>query len=64
MYNGLVTPFWKNALQSLPAEVRHRYVHQIEQAERWELRLASIVEGWSRAKAAFARMFKTPRSAH
>lgn len=64
MHNKLVTPFWKNALQSLPAEARHRYVHQLEQAERWELRLASIVEGWSRAKAAFARMLQTPRSVH
>ncbi len=64
MHNRLVTPFWKNALQSLPAEVRQRYVHQIEQAERWELRLASIVEGWSRAKAAFPRMLQTRRSAH
>ena len=64
MDNELVTPFWKNALQSLPAEVRHRHLRQIEQAERWELRLASVVEGWSRAKAAFPRMFQARRSAH
>ena len=64
MHNELVTPFWKNALQSFPVELRHRYVHQIEQAERWELRLASIVEGWSRGKAAFARMFPIRRPAH
>ena len=64
MHNALVTPFWKNALHSLPAELRNRYVHQIEAAERWELRLDATVEAWSRVKTAFAKMFQTPRSAH
>jgi hypothetical protein len=64
MHNHLVTPFWKNALQSLPAEVRPRYVLQMEAAERWELRLTGLVEFVSRARAAFGRMFQTPRSAH
>jgi hypothetical protein len=64
MRNKLVTSFWKNALESLPPAVRARYVHEIEAAERWELRLDVLVAAWSRAKAAFARMFQTPRSAH
>ena len=64
MRNELTTQFWKNALLSLPANVRSRYVHQIEQAERWELRLNAIVEAWSRAKAAFGRTFQIPRGAH
>jgi hypothetical protein len=63
MRNELVTPFWKNALESLPAALRARYVRQIEAAERWELRLDALVEACSRAKAAFGRMFQT-RSAH
>ena len=50
MHNHLVTPFWKNALQSLPAEVRPRYVLQMEAAERWELRLTGLVEFVSRAR--------------
>jgi hypothetical protein len=64
MRNELTTQFWKNALLALPADVRSRYVHQIEQAERWELRLDAIVEAWSRAKAAFAKTFQTLRGAH
>ena len=64
MRNTLVTPFWKNALESLPSGYRSRYVHDIEAAERWELRLDAAVEVWSRARSAVARMFQTPRSAH
>jgi hypothetical protein len=64
MRNQLTTQFWKNALLALPVSVRSRYVHQIEQAERWELRLNAAVQTWSRAKAAFAKTFQTPRSAH
>ena len=64
MHNNLTTSFWKNALLALPAELRPRYVHQIEQAERWELALNAIVRFWSRMKAAFGRTFQTPRSAH
>jgi hypothetical protein len=51
MRNDLVTPFWKNALASLPADLRPRYEHHIAAAERWELRLDAIVELWSRLKA-------------
>lgn len=64
MRSQLVTPFWKNALQSLPVELRARYVSDMEAAERWELRIAALIEAGSRAKSALARMFQTPRSAH
>ncbi len=64
MRNELVTPFWKNALKSLPTEVRDRYVHDLEAAERWELRVKALIEAGSRVKSVFARMFQTPRGAH
>jgi hypothetical protein len=64
MRNRLVTPFWKAALESLPSAVRSRYLHDIEAAERWELRLNAAVERWTRAKSAFVRMFQAPRGAH
>lgn len=64
MRNRLVTPFWKNALESLPASLRDRYVHDLEAAERWERRVDATVESLSRAKAAVTRMFQAPRGAH
>ena len=64
MRNRLVTPFWKAALESLPSAVRSRYLHDIEAAERWELRLNAAVERCTRAKSAFFRMFQAPRGAH
>ena len=56
----LKTPFWKKAAASLPANIRARHIHAIEQAERWELALDGAIETWSRVKATFAQ----PRSAH
>jgi hypothetical protein len=64
MRNELVTPFWKNALNSLPVHLRSRYAHELAAAERLELRIDALVEAWSRAKGAFARTFRTLRSAH
>jgi hypothetical protein len=64
MRNQLTTVFWKNALAQLPAEIRARHVHEIEAAERWELRLNALIEAWTHAKGALSRMFQTPRSAH
>jgi hypothetical protein len=64
---ALTTPFWQAAYQSLPQEVRHRYLAHFEHAERWELRLDAAIEAVSRAKAALARLLHTPgkpRSAH
>jgi hypothetical protein len=64
MRNELVTPFWKDALESLPASLRARYAHDIAAAERWELRIDALIQAWTRLKAAFGRAFQTPRSAH
>jgi hypothetical protein len=67
MRNALTTPFWQAAYQSLPQQVRHRYLRHFERAERWELGLEAAIEAVSRAKAACARLFHTPskpRSAH
>lgn len=67
MRNTLHTPFWRAVYQSLPGDVRHRYLAHIERAERWELALDAVIETLSRAKNALARLFNTPagpRSAH
>ena len=64
MRNQPVTQFWKNALESLPAGVRARYAADFAAAERWELRLGSLIEAWSFAKHAISRVFQAPRSAH
>lgn len=64
MRNRFVTPFWKNALDSLPASVRPRYAADFEAAERWELRLAAMIERWSTVKNAIGRAVRAPRSAH
>ena len=50
MRNQFATPFWKNALESLPESLRPRYVNDFAAAERWELRLDAIVEGWTRLR--------------
>ena len=55
MRNEITTPFWKNALASLPASVRSRYAADIAAAERWELRIDAAVKGLSRASRAFGR---------
>ncbi len=52
MRNDLVTPFWRNAYDSLPAHVRQRYAAEFVAAERWELTLRALIEAWTRAKAA------------
>jgi hypothetical protein len=64
MRNELTTKFWKNALAQLPPEIQSRHVHDIEAAERWELRLNALIKIWTHAKIALGRMFQTPRSAH
>ena len=47
----LKTPFWKKAAASLPAQVRARYMTQLEHAERWELALGRMIEAVARIKA-------------
>jgi hypothetical protein len=64
MRNEFVTPFWKNALASLPASVRPRYELQLQAAERWELAIGAVIETLSRAWAGIGRAFHTPSRAH
>ena len=66
-HNALTTPFWQAAYQSLPQEVRHRYLVHFERAERWELGLDATIVAATRAKAALSRLLHAPgkpRSAH
>jgi len=62
MRNEFVTPFWKNALASLPKAVQERYELQLHAAERWELAFGSLIELVSRAKT--GRLFHAPTGAH
>ena len=64
MRNELNTAFWQKALELLPPGVRQRHLHDIEAVERWELRLQALIELFTCAKDALARLFHTPRSAH
>ena len=61
---NLKTAFWRNAAASLPAQVRARYMLDLERAERWELALARAVEALTRAKSALGRGLHAPRGAH
>jgi len=64
MRNDFVTPFWKDALSSLPGPLQERYALQMKAAERWELAFGALIEIVSRARAGFERMFHTPTGAH
>jgi hypothetical protein len=64
MRNEFVTPFWKNALASLPESVQPRYELQLQAAERWELAIGRLIETLSRAWAGIGRVFHTPTGAH
>ena len=58
MRKSLATPFWQNALQSLPAPLRGRYAPLFESAERWELRLDALIEAGSRVARGFSQGMK------
>ena len=62
--NEFVTPFWKDALASLPEEIQYRYALQMRAAERWELAFGNLIELLSRASAGISRLFHTPSRAH
>jgi hypothetical protein len=64
MRNEFVTPFWKNALASLPESVQPRYELQLQAAERWELAFGTMIETLSRAWAGIGRVFNAPTGAH
>jgi hypothetical protein len=59
MRSRFVTQFWQQAHQSLPAELRPRYLAQMQAAERWELAIGRVVEACSAAKNTIARLFHT-----
>jgi hypothetical protein len=65
MRNDFVTPFWKDALASLPKPVQQRYSLQMHAAERWELGFGALIELIARAWAGIGRLFHTtPTGAH
>ena len=64
MRNQFVTKFWHEAHQSLPAELRPRYLSQMQAAERWELVIGRVVRTCSSAKNTIARLFHTKKLAH
>ena len=59
MRKDFATRFWHEAHQSLPAELRPRYLAQMQAAERWELAIGQVVETVSSAKNTIARLFHT-----
>jgi len=59
MRNEINTPFWKNALESLPASLRSRYASDIAAAERWELRIDAALKGLKRARSAVSKGLQT-----
>ena len=64
MRNGLVTPFWQKAAQSLPVPFRERYEGYFERAERWDLALDEAVSFLARTKSRLAKSFHSgPHSA-
>jgi hypothetical protein len=64
MHNEFRTQFWQRAYESLPRGAREQYLTQIKAAERWELALGELIERWSRAKNAVAKLFQSPSRAH
>jgi hypothetical protein len=64
MRNEFVTPFWKDALASLPEQVQERYSLQMHAAERWELGFGALIETVSRAWAGIGHLFHKPTAAH
>ncbi|MGH8691467.1 MAG: hypothetical protein ACREUS_10620 [Burkholderiales bacterium] len=60
MRNEFRTPFWQNAYESLPTQVRAQYLTQIKAAERWELALGDLLQAWSRVKNAVVKLLRRP----
>lgn len=68
MRNQATTNFWKNALESLPPQIRARYALQFQAAERRELSLDALIEAGVCARHALKKLslklgLYTPRSA-
>ncbi len=62
MRKDFVTNFWQQAYDKLPAASRAQYLTHMKAAERWELAVDDVIEVWSRAKGALAKLFHTPRT--
>ena len=52
----MTTLFWKDALASLPPNVRRRYAASFEAAERLEALLDLGIEAWGSVKHALAKI--------
>ena len=59
MRKDFATSFWHEAHQSLPEELRPRYLAQMQAAERWELAIGHVVQTVSSARNTIARLFHT-----
>ena len=59
MRKDFATRFWHEAHQSLPEELRPRYLSQMQAAERWELAIGRVVQTVSSARNTIARLFHT-----
>jgi hypothetical protein len=44
------TKFWRDVAAALPSGVRARQLAELQRAERWELALDRLIEGWTRLK--------------
>jgi hypothetical protein len=62
MRKDFVTNFWQQAYEKLPASARAQYLTHMKAAERWELAVDDVIELWSRARGAVAKLFHTPRT--
>jgi hypothetical protein len=60
----LKTPFWQNAVRSLPASVRARHIADIERAENFDLALQAAFDACARARETFDQMFQSRRPSH
>ncbi len=60
----LKTAFWQKAAKSLHPSVRNRHMADMQRAENLELALEALIEGVSRARETFARMFEPRHPSH
>ena len=59
-----VTPFWKNALKSLPKPLQERYSLEFHAAERRELAFDGLLQSLTDARDALSSLFRQPKGAH
>ncbi|HEY7656741.1 MAG TPA: hypothetical protein VH881_07750 [Burkholderiales bacterium] len=54
----MTTSFWRDAANSLPPEIRHRYAADFEAAERIEQALDLAIETWVSVRRVLGRCFE------